>query len=154
MVRRSKHTKEQLGKGIVDMIHAKQMGEEYKPGRKGGGIPTKPVVPCKDQSEADVTTECVSWLKRHRVGVKRMNVGAGDITGRGDFRSYGIKGASDVICIYKGLIIAIEFKKGKGGLLNENQQNFRDWVHRYEGVYLVIHGEPELEFFMPSILQG
>ncbi len=154
MKRRTKQTREQLGKGIVDMIHAKQAGVPYKPGRKDGGIPTKPVVPCEDLPEADVTTECVSWLKQHRVGVKRMNVGAGDITGRGDFRSYGIKGASDVLCIYKGLIIAIEFKKGKGGVLNKNQQNFRDWVQRFDGIYLIAHGVPELEFFMLSILQG
>lgn len=149
-----KITKQQLGKGIVDMIHAKQAGKDYKPGRKDGGVQTKPVVPCIDQCEADVTKDCITWLKKHRVGVKRMNVGAGDITGRGDFRSYGIKGASDVLCIYKGLIIAIEFKKGKGGVLSKNQQKFRDWVEQFEGVYLVIHGVPELEFFMPSILQG
>ncbi len=154
MRRRTKHTKQQLGKGIVAMIHAKQAGLPYKPGRKDGGIPTKPVVPCKEQSEADVTTECVTWLKKHRVGVKRMNVGAGDITGRGDFRTYGIKGASDVLCIYHGLLIAIEFKKGKGGVLNKNQQDFREWVERFEGIYIIVHGVPELEFFMLSILQG
>ncbi len=149
-----KKTKQQLGKGIVNMIHAKNAGVPYKPGRKDGGMTTKPVVPCEDLPEAEVLKRGISWLKKHRVGVKRMNVGAGDIRGRGDYRQYGIKGASDVLCVYKGLMIAIEFKKGKGGVLSENQQDFRDWVQRFDGVYLIIHGEPELEFFMLSILRG
>ncbi len=122
-------------------------------GRKDGGLPTKPVVPCEDLSEADVLKECISWLIRHRVGAKRMNVGAGDLGG-GNYRQYGIKGAADITCIYEGLRIEVECKKGKGGVLSLNQQKFRDWVQRYGGTYIIVHGVPELEFFMLSILQG
>ena len=147
-----KQTIEQLGKGIIDMIHAKNAGVEYKPGRKDGGIPTKPVVPCKDLLEADVLQECISWLKRHRVGVKRMNVTAVNLDG-GGIRPYGIKGAGDLHCIYKGMHIDIECKRGKGGVLSLNQQKHRNWVLRYEGIYIIVHGVEELEFFMLPILR-
>lgn len=155
MRRRSKkQTKQRLGKGIVDMIHAKNAGIPYKPGRRDGGIRTKPVVPCEDLPEADVLKECISWLKKNRVGVKRMNVGAGDMTGRGDYRRYGIKGAADLLCIYKGLHISVECKRGRGGVLSLNQQEHRDWVQRYGGEYIIAHGSEELEFFMSPILRG
>ncbi len=153
MRRRTQQTKEQLGKGIIDMIHAKRDGIEYNPGRKDGGIPTKPTVPCEDLSEANVLKECISWLRLHRIGALRMNVGAGDIGG-GNYRQYGIKGAGDILCLYNGLYIEIECKRGKGGVLSKNQQKHRGWVHRYGGVYIIAHGVPELEFFMLSILQG
>ena len=152
-MKNKKITKQKLGKGIVDMIYAKNAGVEYKPGRKDGGMTTKPVVPCEDLPEAEVLKACISWLKRHRVGVKRMNVTAVDLDGQG-IRRYGIKGAADLTCIYKGLRIEIECKKGKGGILSENQQDFRDWVLQFGGVYMVVHGVPELEFFMLSILRG
>ncbi len=152
-MRSKKQIKQQLGKGIVDMIHAKQAGVKFKPGRRDGGIPTKPVVPCADLLEAEVLKNCISWLKRHRVGVKRMNVTAVDLNG-GGVRPYGIKGAGDLHCIYKGIHIDVECKRGKGGVLSLNQQKHRDWVEQYEGVYLVVHGIEELEFFMLSIIQG
>ncbi|KKN60014.1 hypothetical protein LCGC14_0536010 [marine sediment metagenome] len=69
---KKKKTKQEIGSCIVDILHAKNAGVEYKPGRKDGGVSTKPVVPCKDQSETDVTTEYVSGLEQNQVG-------AGDI---------------------------------------------------------------------------
>ena len=152
-MKKKKITKQEIGNRIVDMIHAKKAGLPYKPGRKDGGIPTKPVVPCEDLPEADVLKDCISWLRLRRVGALRMNVTTMDLDGAG-YRQYGIKGAGDILCVYKGMFIEIECKKGKGGILSKNQQKHRKWVERHEGVYLVVHGIPELEFFMLSIIQG
>lgn len=148
-----RNKKRQIGEGVVKMIHAKEAGEKFKPGRRDGGIPTKPVVPCPDISEAQVLKECISWLKRHRVGVQRMNVTAIDIDGRG-VRRYGIEGAGDLLCAYRGQYIEIECKRGRGGVLSLNQQKHRDWVHRYDSIYLIIHGVEELEHFMLPIIKG
>ena len=135
----------------MKMIHAKEQGLPYKPGRKDGGIPTKPVVPCPDKPEAEILKECISWLKRHRVGCKRMNNGMFD-TGHG-YRQYGIKGAGDILCVYTGMYIEIECKKGKGGVLSLNQQKHRDWVRSYGGEYIVAHGVEELKHFLLPILK-
>ncbi len=148
-----KNKKQQLGTGIVKMIRAKKAGIPYKPGRKDGGIATKPVVPCPDILEAEVLKECISWLKRHRVGVQRMNVTAIDIDGAG-IRQYGIKGAGDLLCAYRGQYIEVECKRGRGGVLSLDQQKHRDWVHLYDSIYLIIHGVPELEYFMLPIIKG
>ena len=83
-----KQTKQRLGEGIVGMIHAKKTGEKFKPGRKDGGIATKPVVPVdKTKSEAVVLKECISWLRRRQIICDRMNVGAGQIGMSGNTHS-------------------------------------------------------------------
>lgn len=131
------------------MIRAKEAGEKFKPGRKDGGMTTKPVVPCPDISEREVLKGCISWLKRHRIGAKRMNNGMFD-TGHG-YRQYGIKGAGDILCCLDGLYVEIECKRGRGGVLSLNQQKHRDWVHGYYGIYRVVHGVEELEHFIKHI---
>ncbi len=148
-----KITKQRLGEGIVNMIHAKESGQKFKPGRKDGGIATKPVVPVdKTKPEAVVLKECISWLKRHRVGAKRMNVTAIDMDGHGT-RRYGIKGAGDILCVYAGLYIEVEAKRGKGGVWSQNQQDHCHWVRDHGGTYLIVHGVEELEFFLSPLLK-
>ena len=149
----TKNKKQQLGQGVVNMIHAKKAGVPYKPGRKDGGIPTKPKVPCPDKPEKVVLQECISWLKRHRVGAKRMNVTAIDIDGKG-VRPYGIPGCGDILCVYAGLYIEVEVKRGRGGVLSLNQQKHRDWVLDHGGKYFIVHGLPELEYWMEPILEN
>jgi hypothetical protein len=139
-----------LGAGIAKMVRAKRLGIPHKPGRKDGGIPTKPAVPCKDVKEAVVLEECMSWLIRHRCGAWRMNVTAADLDG-GGIRQFGIKGAGDILACYNGRYIEIECKRGRGGILSTNQQRHREQVLRYGGLYLVIHGVEELEFFMEKV---
>ncbi len=146
-----KNKKQQLGQGVVNMIHAKNAGVPYKPGRKDGGMVTKPVVPCADKPEATILCECISWLRRHRVGALRMNNGMFD-TGHG-YRQYGIKGAGDILCLCKGWYIEIECKRGRGGVLSLNQQKHRDWVRRHFGAYLIVHGVEELEHLMLPIIK-
>jgi len=140
-----KNKKQQLGKGIVDMIHAKKAGVKFRPGRKDGGIPTKPVVPCPDIPEAQVLKECISWLRRRRIVCDRMNVGAGHI-GVSGFRTYGIKGAGDIIGLTRhGIHFEIEAKRGRGGVLSLNQQRRKEKIESSKGIYLIIHGVEELE---------
>ena len=148
-----KNKKQQLGGGVVKMIRAKEAGLPYKPGRKDGGMTTKPVVPCPDKPEKVVLQECISWLKRHRVGVKRMNVTAIDIDGKG-VRPYGIPGCGDILCLYRGRYIEIECKRGKGGVLSLKQQKHRDWVQSHGGTYRVVHGVEELEHFMVPMMRS
>lgn len=152
MRKSKKQTTQRLGAGIVDMIHAKKEGLPYKPGRKDGGMVTKPVVFVdKTKSEAMVLKECLTWLRSHQVGAKRMNVGSFD-TGHG-YRQFGIKGAGDIICVFAGLYIEIECKRGKGGVLSLNQQKHSLWVNLHAGSYFVVHGVEELEHFLVPIIK-
>ena len=146
-----KNKKQQLGEGVVKMICAKEAGEKFKPGRKDGGIPTKPVVPCPDIPEREVLKGCISWLRRHRVGALRMNNGMFD-TGHG-YRQYGIKGAGDILCVCRGQYIEVECKRGKGGVLSMNQQKHRAWVELHGGKYIIVHDVEELEHFLLPILK-
>ncbi len=143
-----KNKKQQLGAGIVKMIHAKEAGVPFKPGRKDGGIPTKPVVPCPDISEAEVLKECLSWFRRRRIMCDRMNVGAGQL-GMSGFRTYGIKGAGDILGLtQRGIHFEIEVKRGKGGVWSVAQQNRKEKIEATdEGIYLIVHGMVELEYY-------
>ena len=141
-----KNKKQQLGEGVVKMIHAKEAGEKFKPGRKDGGIPTKPLVPCPDVLENTVLKEVLSWLRRRRIVCDRMNVGAGQI-GISGFRTYGIKGAGDIIGLTRqGIHFEIEVKRGRGGTWSPGQYKRREKIVDNGGIYLLIHGVVELEY--------
>ena len=58
---------------------------------------------------------------------------------------YGMKGGADLQCIYRGLHVDIECKKGAGGILSAEQQQRKYEVERNGGVFLVVHGIEELE---------
>ncbi len=141
----TRNKKQQLGEGVVKMIHAKEAGLSYKPGRKDGGMTTKPVVPCPDISEREVLKGCISWLRRRRIVCDRMNVGAGQM-GTSGFRTYGIKGAGDIIGLTRhGIHFEIEVKRGRGGVLSLDQQKRKEKIRSSKGIYAVIHGVEELE---------
>ncbi len=144
-----KQQMQRLGAGILNIRdHGKPMA-----GRKDGGIGTKPTVPCVDQLEADVTTECNDWLTAHGVMYDRNNTGVGDIDGTGRKFTYGIIGGGDIIgCLPCGRHIEIEYKRGKGGTLSLDQQKRERKVNRHNGVYLVVHGLNELIFTMKGLL--
>ncbi len=143
---KNKNKKRQLGEGVVKMIRAKEAGVPFKPGRKDGGIPTKPVVPCPDKLEAVVLRECMSWLRRRRIVCDRMNVGAGQM-GTSGFRTYGIKGAGDIIGLTRhGIHFEIEVKRGKGGIWSPGQYKRREKITASGGIYLLIHGVVELVY--------
>ncbi len=128
-----------------DVYRATKLG--IKPKRsthKDGGLPTKPTVPVRDSLEADVLSECMTWLHAHRFIADRMNVGKGDFGG--GFRTYGIIGAGDIIAIAPdGRHIEVECKAGKGGVWSESQQKRCRKIRRNNAVYMVVHGIQELE---------
>jgi hypothetical protein len=137
-----------LGKGICDIIH------HGKPkGRKDGSVGTKPTVPCADVKEDVVLDEVTTWLSMHRILHDRNNTGMGDIGGNGRKYRYGIKDAGDIIgCLPNGKHYELELKRGRGGSWSEGQQKRCAKVELNNGVYLLIHGVPELEtMFLPLL---
>jgi len=117
-----------------------------------GSIPTHPVVPVAALSEGDVQELCMDWLKRHRVYGDRNNVGKGTL-GKGGFYTFGIVGGGDWIGLLPtGIHIEIEFKKGIGGRQSKIQQERQAKIRGNNGIYLIIHGLPELEFLMKGVL--
>jgi hypothetical protein len=137
-----------LGKGICDIIHT------GKPqGRKDGSVGTRPTVPCDDVKEDEVLTDVTTWLGMHRVFYDRNNTGSGDIRGDGHMYRYGIKDGGDIMgCLPDGTHFELELKRGRGGSWSEGQQKRCDKVKDNNGVYLLIHGVPELEtMFLPLI---
>jgi hypothetical protein len=117
-----------------------------------GSIPTTPCVSVVEQPEAAVLEECLDWLKRNRIWVRRMNVGKGTL-GRTGFFTYGIIGSADITGLLRnGRRLEIETKAGKGGRLSVDQQRFRQDIIDNNGVYLIVHGVEELEFLMKGVL--
>jgi hypothetical protein len=137
-----------LGKGIVDIMHT------GKPqGRKDGSVGTKPTVPCDDVKEDVVMKEVTTWLTKHRILNDRNNTGMGDIGGNGRKYRYGIKDAGDILgCLPNGKHFELELKRGRGGTWSEGQQKRCANVRTNNGVYLLIHGVPELvAMFLPLL---
>ncbi|MBW8002585.1 MAG: hypothetical protein FVQ80_11275 [Planctomycetes bacterium] len=138
-----------LGEGILEIRdHGKPL-----PHRKDGGKSTKPITPCPDVLEAEVLKAVMTWLKRNRILCDRNNVGSGDLDNRGAIHSYGIKYGGDIMgCLPDGIHFEVECKRGRGGVLSVGQQKRRDLIRKNHGIYLVIHGVPELELMMKGLL--
>lgn len=137
-----------LGKGYVDTIH-----HGSPQGRVDGSVGTKPTVLCENVLEKEVLNKCMHWLKVNRILCDRNNTGAGDIDGTGRTFRYGIKDAGDIIgCLPDGKHFEIECKRGKGGTLSLGQQKRMKKVRANNGVYIIVHGEPELKKLMGEYL--
>ena len=127
---------------------AEKHGTTPKRGAKDGSILTHPVVPCPDLPEAEVLKWCLKWLRARRVFCDRHDCGSGPGHAR-----YGIKGAGDIIGILAGgTHFEIECKKGKGGRLSRAQQERMVAVHDAGGVYEVVHGVPEMEYYFRGLI--
>lgn len=125
-------------------------GEKPK-GAKDGSIPTHPVIPVPPLLEAEVLKECLSWFKVRRIYCTRHDCGAGDF-GYG-YAVYGIKGAGDIIGLLpNGRHFEIETKKGKGGRQATEQQDRQRDVRENNGLYFIVHGVEELEYYMKEYL--
>lgn len=140
---------------IKDQYDAFKCIRDGKPvkrfGAKDGSIQTKPVVPVPDLPEKEVLVECLRWLRLHHVFHNRHDVGAGDF-GYG-YATYGIKGAGDIIGILSnGVHFEIECKKGKGGRLSKGQQKRLENIRKNNGIYLVVHGLSELEYYFKELI--
>jgi len=125
-----------------------------------GGVPvpqkayrTKPMFTITEpKSEAEVLKDCIAWCKHNRLVADRMNVGAGAL-GESGYRTYGIKGAGDIIgLLHNGRHFEIECKSGKGGVWSDAQQKRREKIVNSNGLYVVVHSVEELEMLMKVYL--
>ena len=123
-------------------------------GTKDGSIATYPVVPVPDLLESQVLVLCKNWLQEHKVLCDRNNVGAGAM-GPSGFYSYGIKDAGDIhgmLRNHNGRHFEIEVKRGSGGRLSLGQQKRMRDVRENNGLYFVVHGIEELEYYMGDLV--
>ncbi len=141
-----KPNKADIGAAYARLAHAARTGGSPVKVRKDGSIATKPVVPCTAYSERLVVKYCINWLRRNRIFCNRHDVASGDL-GFG-YATYGIKGAGDIIGLLPdGTHLEIECKKGKGGSLSKGQQKRMKDIRENNGIYLVVHGISELEYY-------
>lgn len=143
-----KQTRTKKFADIADAVKDIRKGRPVKRhGAKDGSIPTHPIVEVPHLSEKEVLKQCIIWLKRHRIFHNRHDCGSGDIAGAG-MAVYGIRGAGDVIGLLPGgRHFEIETKAGKGGRLSADQQKRMRNIRANNGIYLVIHGVKELEYY-------
>lgn len=143
-----KQTKDDKFRDLHDAYRCLKEGKPVKrSGAKDGSIATHPVVPVIDHAEFVVLRKCMNWLRQHGILCNRNNTGAGQM-GTSGFYSYGIKNGGDIIGLLPtGQHFEIEVKRGKGGRLSKGQQKRRSDITKNNGIYLVVHGVPELEFY-------
>lgn len=146
-----KRTRRQEYSDLADAIRAMREGQPVKrQGAKDGSILTQPIVPVPNLLESVVLKQCLAWLKECGILANRNNVGSGQM-GESGFYSYGIKDAGDIVgLLATGQHFEIEVKRGSGGRLSEGQQKRMRDIRNHNGVYLVIHGIPELEHYLGS----
>lgn len=143
---KKKPNKADIGAAYARLAHAARTGEPPEKVRKDGSIATKPVVYCPDIPEKVVVRLCVGWLRWRRIKCDRHDVGSGDF-GVG-YATYGIKTAGDIIGLLPdGTHLEIECKKGIGGRLSKGQQKRMEDIRNNNGIYLIIHGIPEIEYY-------
>ena len=147
-----KQTKKQKFADIAHVFRQVRAGEPVKRiGRKDGSIGTKPVVPVRcPYPEKDVLHDCLVWLRKHGVFCNRHDVGGGYLGTGTAYATYGIVGAGDIVGVLKhrgGQHFEIECKAGKGGTLNKLQRKRMHQVRDNGGLYFVVHGVPELEYY-------
>jgi len=147
-----RQTKAQKFNDLANAIGQIRRGESVKRiGAKDGSIRTHPVVPVDlKKLEHEVLADCLSWLIEHRVMCNRHDAGTFQ-NERGQWGTYGIKGAGDIHGMLKknwGKHFEIECKRGSGGTLSTGQQKRMKDVRDNDGLYFVVHGVEELEHFM------
>ncbi len=145
-----KRTNKQKYGDYADAIKAINEGRPVKrQGTKDGSIATHPVVDVPDLPEREVLKDCLEWLKRKGIFCNRHDAATLQ-NDRGQWGAYGIKGAGDIIGMLRpsGRHFEIECKKGKGGRLSLEQQKRKLDVMKNNGIYIVAHGQEELEHYM------
>ena len=96
------------------------------------------------QRESVVLSQCLTYLRLHRVFAWRNNTGA-CLAGK-QLVHFGLVGSSDIIGVAgDGRFLAIECKREGGGTLSAMQERFLHEVSRRGGVALVVHSVNELE---------
>jgi len=152
-----RQTKAQKFNDLANAVSQIRAGKPVKRiGRKDGSIGTKPVVPCPDLPEKEVVACCIRWLRAHSVFCNRHDVGGGYLGDGSAYATYGIISAGDIIGMLKhrgGQHFEIECKAGKGGTLGKLQRKRMEQVRNNGGLYFVIHGIPELEYYYERYME-
>jgi len=150
-----RQTKAQKYNDLANAIGQMRRGEPVKRiGAKDGSIRTHSVVPVDPKKlEHEVLADCLVWLIMHGVFCQRHDSGSFQ-NERGQWGTYGIKNAGDIIGVLRpnGRHIEIETKRGSGGRLSEGQQKRMKDVREFGGLYFVVHGVQELEHFMGELI--
>ncbi len=149
----ARRTKAQKIKDQYDAFKCIQKGVRVKrEGTKDGSIATHPVVEVIPfLLEAVVLRQCMDWFNERGILANRHDAGSFQNI-HGQWGSYGIKGAGDIIgCLKNGRHYEVEVKKSNGGRLSLEQQKRRDKVIATNGVYLIIHGMAELEYLLEGV---
>lgn len=150
-----RQTRKQKFNDLANAYQQMRRGEPVKRiGAKDGSIATYPVVPVDPKKlECVVLVECLLWLNRHHVFCQRHDAGTFQ-NDRGQWGTYGIKGAGDIIGILKpdGRHFEIETKRGSGGRLDIGQQKRMKQVQENGGVYFICHGAEELEYYIGELI--
>lgn len=148
-----RRTKAQKLKDYYDAFKCIREDRKVKrEGTKDGSIATHPVVEVKVKPEKAVVQNCLIRLKRHGILCNRHDAGSFQNI-HGDWGSYGIQGAGDIIGLLKtGQHFEIECKKGKGGRLSLAQQKRMRQIRENNGLYFIVHGVEELEHYMGDLI--
>ncbi|KKN77462.1 hypothetical protein LCGC14_0360210 [marine sediment metagenome] len=148
-----KRSRKKIYEDYSDAIKAMRDGQPVKrQGAKDGSIPTQPIVPVPNLLESVVLKQCLVWLKAHGIFASRHDSGSFQ-NDRGQWGTYGIKNAGDIVGLFAtGQHFEIEVKRGSGGRLSEGQQKRMQDIRNRNGMYLVIHGIPELEHYLGHML--
>lgn len=146
-----KQTRAQKFNDLANAVHQINTGQKVKRiGRKDGSIGTKPIIPCPDLPENKVKVDCVAWLRKRGIFCNGHDVGGGYLGDGTAYATYGIPGSGDIHGMLKhrgGKHFELECKAGKGGTLKKNQRRRMRQVRENSGLYFIVHGLPELEYY-------
>ena len=144
----TKSKKDRLAEAHTAYLAAKQ---GTKPGREPKGTLTHPVMPCPDLPEmgkGGVQDLCHKWLLARRFLCNTHACGSGP-----GQAIYGIKHSGDIHgYLHDGRGFEIECKRGRGGHQTKGQQERMLAVRKTGGVYEVVHGVPELEYYWEELI--
>ena len=143
-----RQTRKQVYNDLANAIGQIHRGEPVKRiGAKDGSIRTHSVINVPDVLEKIVLQDCLKWLQKKGIIANRNNTGTGEI-GTSGFYNYGIKNGGDIIGLTEqGIYFELECKQGKGGRLSTGQQKRLEIIRGSKGIYLIIHGWQELEYY-------
>ena len=143
-----KQTKKQKLNDLFDAFKCLQKSVPVKRSRaKDGSVSTHPTVEVEPLLEKHVLTQCLAWLQGKGLQCWRHDCGTFQ-NSRGEWGTYGIKGGGDIMGLLRnGIHFEIEAKNGKGGRLSVKQQQHMKEVLSTNGLYFVVHGVQELEYY-------
>lgn len=147
-------TRKQQYLDYADVIKAMKEGKPVKRAHaKDGSVATHPIMEVPDLSEKIILEDCIKWLARHKIFCNRMNVGAGRLADGITWATYGVKGAGDIIGLLPtGQHFEVECKRSKAGRLSLNQQKRMRNIRTNNGLYFVVHGVEELEYYFKDLI--